>query len=403
MRPGESCRLFGAYRACAGIKDAVVLIHSVVGCNVGTLSLHMAQHPMDVRQAATVIYEQDVLYGGTDTLRKALLDAAEVYPDPQVIIVISGCVPNIIGDDMEAAITDAGLDIPVLHIMGAGMQGRMTDGYESALLALGEWMHAEPVQERTCNILGMSVDDPRAEGDIAALRDIFGGRLHIRTVLGCGTFSDMRNAPRAALNIVLGGQGRLLAQFMKDRFGTPYLMIDYPYGVYGLTRFLTAVSNALGVGDTASWIESIETRAEPLIRQTKTQLRNLYGTPVAVIGDAAHAPGFRAFLEEELGMEVVVYSECEGDMQEAYDAVRASSAVMVFGSSYEKQLCEDGGRILIRAFYPVFDEIQLTPRGFLGITGLAHILEEIINAVLQHDAHRRRLYGEVRLTGREHG
>ena len=149
MKPGESCRLFGAYRACIGIRDAVILFHSVVGCNAGTLLLHLTQHPADVRQACTVMYESDVLYGGTETLRDGLQHAAELYPDPQAIIVISGCVPNLIGDDMAAAIADAGLAVPVLHVMGAGTVGTMGDGYEAGLRALGAYMRPGEIIPRS--------------------------------------------------------------------------------------------------------------------------------------------------------------------------------------------------------------------------------------------------------------
>ena len=394
MKPGESCRLFGAYRACIGIRDAVILMHSVVGCSAGTMSLHIAQHPADVRQACTALCESDVLCGGADALRDALRHIAEVYPNPQAVIVISGCVPNLIGDDMEAAIADAGLDMPVLHVMGAGTKGREDDGYEAALLALGPWMRAGEIIPRSCNILGISYDDPQAEGDIAALQEILGRRGSIQAVIGCGRFAEMRAAPRAALNIVLGGRGKALAEYMAEQFGTPYIVTDYPYGVHGLCSFIERIAEALGIADAAAWTAPYERAAEALIEKAVVPLRYLYGTPAAVIGDAAHTAGLRTFLEDELGMEIALCSEGDGDMQAVYDAVRTSPAVIVFGSSYEKQLCEDGERVLVRAFYPVFDELCLIPRGYLGVEGLAHLLEEIVSAVLQHE-HGPSLYGEV--------
>ena len=94
-------------------------------------------------------------------------------------------------------------------------------------------------------------------------------------------------------------------------------------------------------------------------------------------------------------MEVAVSSDGSGDMRDVYDAVRASDAVLVFGSSYEKELCADEGRVLVRIAYPVFDRLQLVPRGYLGVDGLAHLLEEIVNAVLQ-DAYEPREYGAIK-------
>lgn len=395
MRPGESCRLFGAYRACIGIRDAVILFHSVVGCNAGTLLLHLAQHPEDVRQACTVMYESDVLYGGTETLRDGLRHVAEVYPDPQAIIVISGCVPNLIGDDMAAAIADAELDVPVFHVSGAGTVGTMGDGYEAGLLALGEYMRVGEIIPRSCNILGISYDDPCAEGDIAALREMLAPHVEVRAVLGCGIFAEMRDAPRAALNIVLGGGGRALAAYMQEQFGTPYIVTDYPYGIHGMTTFIARVADALGIPDAAAWTAPFVHAAEEIVRRAAEPLRYLYETPAAVLSDPVHRAGLCAFLTEEIGMEVAVSSDGSGDMRDVYDAVRASDAVLVFGSSYEKELCADEGRVLVRISYPVFDRLQLVPHGYLGVDGLAHLLEEIANAVLQ-DAYEPREYGAIK-------
>ena len=55
MKPLSSCALFGAVRALAGIKDALILQHSVVGCQWGSLTFRYAGKPYDVRQASDVI------------------------------------------------------------------------------------------------------------------------------------------------------------------------------------------------------------------------------------------------------------------------------------------------------------------------------------------------------------
>ena len=63
MKPLSSCALFGAVRALGGIKDALILQHSVVGCQWGSLAFRYAGKPYDVRQASDVIYDEDVVNG----------------------------------------------------------------------------------------------------------------------------------------------------------------------------------------------------------------------------------------------------------------------------------------------------------------------------------------------------
>ena len=68
MRPASGCKLFGAYQALGGIQDGVVLLHSVVGCNFGSMSLHVAQDMRDIRQTCTVISDSDVVFSGEASL-----------------------------------------------------------------------------------------------------------------------------------------------------------------------------------------------------------------------------------------------------------------------------------------------------------------------------------------------
>ena len=80
MRPASGCKLFGAYQALGGIQDGVVLLHSVVGCNFGSMSLHVAQDMRDIRQTCTVISDSDVVFSGEASLERAVRSRAGALP-----------------------------------------------------------------------------------------------------------------------------------------------------------------------------------------------------------------------------------------------------------------------------------------------------------------------------------
>ena len=90
MKPMSGCALIGAARALSGIRDGVVLQHSVVGCHWGSLAAGMLQQPDDFRQASTVVYEENVIQGGTELIPQGLDNIMQLYPDAKVIFVISG-------------------------------------------------------------------------------------------------------------------------------------------------------------------------------------------------------------------------------------------------------------------------------------------------------------------------
>mgnify|MGYP001255201820 CR=1 FL=1 len=126
MKPLSSCALFGAVRALGGIKDALILQHSVVGCQWGSLAFRYAGKPYDVRQASDVIYDEDVVNGGEKVLRKALQEAECVFAHCGAVFVVSGCVPNMIGDDVDGILATTEGSQKLLHVKARDMQEILT-------------------------------------------------------------------------------------------------------------------------------------------------------------------------------------------------------------------------------------------------------------------------------------
>ena len=136
MKPLSSCALFGAVRTLSGIKDALILQHSVVGCQWGSLAFRYAGKPYDVRQASDVIYDEDVVNGGEKVLRKALQEAERIFAHCGAVFVVSGCVPNMIGDDVDGILATTEGSQKLLHVKAPGYAGNIDSGAEAAYLAL---------------------------------------------------------------------------------------------------------------------------------------------------------------------------------------------------------------------------------------------------------------------------
>lgn len=180
MRPASGCKLFGAYQALGGIQDGVVLLHSVVGCNFGSMSLHVAQDMRDIRQTCTVISDSDVVFSGEASLERAVRSALELF-QPSVLFVVSGCVSEMIGDDIPAVLARIPHEAPLLHVEAAGFRGDAARGLEAGWLALLPLMkppvprpYPRPYPRSDprplVNLIGLGMDDPHAADDVEALR-----------------------------------------------------------------------------------------------------------------------------------------------------------------------------------------------------------------------------------------
>lgn len=408
MKTPFGCKLLGAQQALTGVKDGVVLFHSVVGCNFGSMAFHFAACDMsEVRQTCTVISDSEVVFGGEQALEKALASVEELY-DPQVIFVVTGCVSDIIQDDVKriASSFQRTHGRTVIAVEAAGYRGNFQVGYEAGMKALGMLMEgpqaggemsrmpeqgqeaekkvpekgsedAEKCKVPQVNILGIGADDPHHASDLEALEELFGGKARICTAFSQTDLAGVRRAPKADLNLVFG-YGIELAREMEKRFGIPYACLDYPYGLTGARQLWRELETRFGLNFDAEEA-AFRARTAEGAKGIYSYLQALYGLPVAVIGTGARADGLAGFLSGELGMEVEVCAKRETlhDIEDVYDEIRQSETAFLFGSSFEQELADELEIPLLRFDFPVFDRICLTKRPYIGAEGTLCFLEDL--------------------------
>ena len=397
MKAGYGCKIFGAHQAFMGIKDAAVLLHSVVGCNFSSMGMHFTACDMtDVRQTCTVISDSDVVFGGERSLRMALENMAELYRPP-LIIVLTGCVSDIVQDDAESVCKEfeKSSGIKTLFMEAAGYRGSLEDGYENALRLLGREMEdKKPGRSEVpkINILGLGADDFRSRFDIREIKRLLEPKVEIGCIFGDCSFDEVKKCSDADLNIVIG-RGFKLAEYMKERFGIPFGEVDFPYGLTGIRAIWDLLSKHFGLDYSSEEKGFREYTAEEL-KRSYSYIQSLYGLPVAVIGSRARAKGLSRFLSSELGMEVEVcaFREEHRDMDDVYEKIRSSDSAMVFASSFEKDISLELSIAHLAYDFPVFDRITLSDRPYAGAKGTLCLIEDILNVITQSRSVERPLY-----------
>ncbi len=364
MKAAEGCKLFGAHQALSGIQDSVAVLHSVVGCNFGSLAFHTACDMADIRQTCTVISDSDVIFGGEASLARALGHVEELY-HPEVIFVITGCISDIIQDDVRAVAEHFSGKAQIVTVEAAGYRGGTAEGYEAGSEALAQLMAPqEKKKDPVLNLIGLGADDPGAVWDRKAVEGLLGEKARLGTVISRCRVRRLRQAPDAGLNGVTGGEE--LWALLEEQFRLDFSAERRAFRTY---------------------------TAEGL-KPAYAYLQALYGMPAAVIGTRAKCRGMERFLTRELGMEVVcraVREELE-DLEEFYDQVRNLEAAVLFGSSFEAELAEELGIALIRFDYPVFDRFHVAGHPYVGAEGTLRLVEDILNEVMSARTRKGALY-----------
>jgi nitrogenase molybdenum-iron protein beta chain len=379
MKPAVGCALLGAYRAAVSVKNSYVLLHTTVGCHWGTEFFHITSRQNDIRQSCSVIYNEDVIFGGARILSDTLESIVQMAR-PSVIFVISGCVSGIIGEYFPAKTDLYVQGTRVIFLDAVGFRDDMQQGTVRMLLKMLERVEKNlPTVAKTVNLVGMLSDDYRSDADLEVMQRLLGDRVRIRAVIPYDSDQAITSAAGAALNVVFKGYEAVGRQ-MEVQFGIPYVVVDYPYGIALTEKWLEKIGAALQI----SFAEVCRTgkqKAMDIFRRGYEYLRNIIDAPVAIIGDRARAEALKYFLEHELGMEAEAFFDGLGADEGALEQViAASNAILIFGSSFQKGLAQSLGISILRFSYPIFDQVCLSDKSYVGFDGAITLFEDIINA-----------------------
>lgn len=395
MKCSNPCKIFGAYQALGGIEDSVVIFHSVVGCHFANMSFHLTRDMEDLRQTCTVINDRDIILNGENSLRLAIENVISLYR-PRLIIVITGCVTEIIKDDVDRIVEEFRKRVDVIYIDGAGFKSDFEKGYEDALVKLVKTfsIKKEKSKKPLINIFGMLYDDYKRKQDILALKEVLGDKVDIGFISSSATLENIESIVYADVNIAFG-RGIEACRFLKDKYNQPYLQMDYPYGIEGIKGFLGVIADTFNI-DYSETMKNLEENSKEAFNKIYSYLNSLYGLPVCVVGSYSRARGMKRFLEMELGMEVVSFGirEKSFNMEEFIANVSSSDTALVFGSSFDGDIADRLKVPLIPFDYPVYDRVSISNTPYIGENGAVNLTEDILNSIMMGVRNRGAFYNE---------
>ncbi len=229
----RACVFCGSRVVLYPIADALHIVHGPIGCAAytwdirGALSSGPELHRMSF---STDLRETDVIYGGETKLYYSLTQLIEEYK-PKAAFIYSTCIIGVIGDDVEAVCKKVSKEkrIPVIPVHSEGFKGSKKDGYQAACNALSKLVGTgdrKDVSKFSLNILG----DFNIAGEIWIIKRYFEemGIEVVSSITGDGRVEDIKNAHKAALNVVqCSGSITHLAKEMEEKYGIPHIRVSY--------------------------------------------------------------------------------------------------------------------------------------------------------------------------------
>ncbi len=285
------CQLVLAVGIVSSFTNVVMIIHSPLGCCSGFVGSGGLRKTMRASKGKadeefiwlhTNMDENDVVQGGIDKLRKAILYAEKEY-HPEAIIIANGCVPGIIGDDIDSLVNDLNsrISAKIVPVHCEGFKSKfVASGYDSAyhgvlrhlVEPIKRYEQVVPFEERdtaeryrisrTVNIFNVGSNSNGDEVELARLVSALG--LYPRVLPLHASIEDIAHIGEAALNVsICATHDDYLLGHLKERFGTEYLIDTLPIGIRNTNQWIRLIADRF----------QLREEAERLIRFENQQLK----------------------------------------------------------------------------------------------------------------------------------
>ncbi len=303
MEPVSTCKLFGAVRAAAAMKNTLPVIHGPRGCGYHIRYLLTARGGKRIRIASTELVEEDVVFGASDKLRRTLINADETH-HPDLMVVMSSCATSIIGEDIRRVAEESAGDLgsEVITVSAGGFESTQGEGYEEVMTALIEkfCLEGEPSREPGVNIIGEFRGGPDLRHITGSL-EMMGVSVNCVLTAGC-TLDDVRRIPSAHLNLSfcdVSGIGP--CRLLEEKFGIPFHHHPFPTGLSNSREFYAGILRYFSID------YPLEEVYHDFMDALMDRAAELKGLRAAIVSGPTRAVALAGLLSE-LGMEVALVS-----------------------------------------------------------------------------------------------
>ncbi len=446
VNPAKACQPLGALLCALGFKNALPYIHGSQGCAAYFRTYFNRHFREPVAAVSDSMTEDAAVFGGQKNLFDGTENAIAMYK-PDMLVVFTTCMAEVIGDDLNAFINNARAEgkipdsMPTPFAHTPSFVGSHVDGWDNMLEGILRYFTFKSIEDKK----GMEERVVGSNGkiNIAMGFDTYLGNIRMikRMLREMGvaftmlsdveeildmpangefkmyangtTPEDIKDAPNAIDTLFLQPmQSTKSRKFVREVWNQPGVEIDIPMGLAGTDAFLMKVSEITG----KPIPESLEIERGRLVDMITDSHQWLHGKRFSLYGDPDFLMGMCRFLLE-LGAEPVhvlannagkkwvkaitqlLKSSPYGQQSEVYagkdlwhlrSLVFTNKPDFLIGNSYGKYIQRDtlykGKEYevpLIRIGFPIFDRHHLHRETTWGYEGAMYLLKTLVNAVME--------------------
>ncbi len=425
--PCNMCMPMGGILPFKGIEEAMVIIHGSQGCST-YMRRHMAEHynePVDV--ASSSLNEKGTIYGGSHNLKLGLDNVRQVY-QPKIVGVLSTCLAETIGEDMERIAQEylKEKDIegyPIVPVPTPGYGGTHSEGYWMALRKIVEKLAVQTTPHKKINIIVSAI----SPADIRELKRIL--ELFSLEYILLPDYSYNLDRPYEKPYTKLTSQGTKLAEiaemagaratlelgvavsnslspgkYLEEQYDVPLYRLPMPVGLENTDQLIEVLASLSGKATPAA----LELERGRLLDAMIDSHKYNFSVKAAVFGDPELVYAVSRLCLENgiLPMVVATGSKnssiykllkdalseqtknglilTETDFATIREHCKSFKVTLAIGHSDGRYLTEREGIPLVRLGFPIHDRVGGQRLLSVGYWGTTMFLDRLTNTILEH-------------------
>lgn len=285
------------------------VMHDASGCN-STYNTHDEPRWYDSDSLVFIsgLSEMDAVMGDDFKLIRDITEAASELL-PRFVAIAGTPIPAMIGTDFDAVAAEVSKNtgIPAFGTASNGMKSYIC-GASSAFECIVKHFagKTERTKRMSLNVLGTTPLDFSVNGyveDMYAYLEESGFKICAKLGMG-GRLEDVEKMGNAWVNLVVSSAGLAAARYLKERFGTPYV-IGAPVGGEFSKTLVDCLKTV--AGDTKS----------------RTAYGRREGGDTVIIGEAVTANSIAEYAYQKYGVKLTVICPPETDSECGFDRMFA--------------------------------------------------------------------------------
>jgi len=253
------------------IEGVIPILHGPQACTFGNQIGSMFCRPSRLLTIGTTLQKSEVIFGGEQNLKEQIRNVYKQYK-PRIVVVISTCVPQLIGEDVKGVVMELREEIPELKVTwcetGFNHPHATPRGNDASWKALVDVFEPGETVRGSVGVLGRAGQDADSLGVLTSLLREAG----ITTfAFPAGHLDEIEKIVQAEFLCPIQLVPYQTCKQISKRFGAKTAYIEMPVGVKGTSEYLRGVAELTGNGRLLEIIAREEQRALSRLQAIRQQ------------------------------------------------------------------------------------------------------------------------------------